>query len=630
VRPATRRDAVAARRRGARRLPRADALAGGALGATCDTSWASAASGFWDIAGNWTAGVPDNAKNACITVSGTYTVTVRGYGRSAAGITLGGSSGQQTLKIAGDGTNGGAYLALPNQGSASDGVLANGRVVLTSSNATYYAELNGGSKVLTNNGQISVDAGAGGARYLYGGVNNTATGTVTVNQATDSNQSGQWTNAGTITIAAGAALTDIGPLTTTGTLTIGTGATFSQTGNFSWPSGPITNNGSLTAYAGSFTTGTGSVTGNKVVLLNKALSPNGSGAATLVLHGLGNTLATDIAAGYPLTIEGNAVDGSAVLASSADRTSNAPIHLTSTDPGQYAELSSGSNVLTNNASLIVDAGAGGPRYVYGGVNNTATGKVTVNQTTEGNGIAWTSAGKVTVAGGKTLQLGTVSLTLNGGTLSGNGTVQANVTNVAGNVTPGGSPGKLTISGDYTQQTKGKVTVDIKGASPGQFDVLAVTGAATLTGTLVLKPDPAFTGTVGQQFPVLTAASYSGTFTKLSKAVIDANAGTYYQPTYPGGAPTLVVTQATFSAPASGARGAQITVSGTGWIPGKKVTISLTDSLLVTTILKSVTANVSGSFSTSVTIPTGAETGNGTISAKGAITALTMTRTITIT
>ena len=173
-------------------------------------------------------------------------------------------------------------------------------------------------------------------------------------------------------------------------------------------------------------------------------------------------------------------------------------------------------------------------------------------------------------------------------------------------------------------------MDIEGASPGQFDVLAITGAATLTGTLVLKPAPTFTGTVGQTFPVLTAGSYSGTFTRLSKAVIDANAGTYYQPTYPGGAPTLLVTQASFSAPASGARGAQITVSGTGWIPGKKVTISLTDSALVTTTLKSVTANGSGSFSTSVTIPAGAATGNATISAKGAITALTMTRTISIT
>src|SRR5437773_7922550 len=94
--------------------------AGGAAGATCDTSWASAASGFWDLPGNWTSGVPDGTKNACITLAGTYAVTVRGSA-GAAGITLGGSSGQQTLQLVGDATNGSATLTLVSQGSASDG-----------------------------------------------------------------------------------------------------------------------------------------------------------------------------------------------------------------------------------------------------------------------------------------------------------------------------------------------------------------------------------------------------------------------------------------------------------------------------------------------------------------------------
>ena len=69
--------------------------------------------------GNWTGGVPDGTKNACITLAGTYAVTVRGSA-GAAGITLGGSSGQQTLQLVGDATNGSATLTLVSQGSASD------------------------------------------------------------------------------------------------------------------------------------------------------------------------------------------------------------------------------------------------------------------------------------------------------------------------------------------------------------------------------------------------------------------------------------------------------------------------------------------------------------------------------
>jgi len=38
-----------------------------------------------------------------------------------------------------------------------------------------------GSNVLANNGQVVVDVGAGGQRFLYGGINTTATGTVTIN-----------------------------------------------------------------------------------------------------------------------------------------------------------------------------------------------------------------------------------------------------------------------------------------------------------------------------------------------------------------------------------------------------------------------------------------------------------------
>src|SRR5204863_267312 len=133
----------------------------------------------------------------------------------------------------------------------------------------------------------------------------------------------------------------------------------------------------------------GSATGNPLLLQTKTLSPNGTGSASLIVHGA-STLASDIAAGYPLTLEGSAADGGASLSYNADRTSNAPIHLTSTSASQNAFLNGNSSVLTNNASLTVDAGAGGPRLLYGGVNNPVGHTVAVNQATDSNNAGqWT-------------------------------------------------------------------------------------------------------------------------------------------------------------------------------------------------------------------------------------------------
>ena len=82
---------------------------------TCDVSWASAVSGEWGDATKWTGGVvPDTTKKVCITVAGTYTVSVQG-GQSAAGVTLGGATGTQTLEIDGTNLNAGPRPADPGR-----------------------------------------------------------------------------------------------------------------------------------------------------------------------------------------------------------------------------------------------------------------------------------------------------------------------------------------------------------------------------------------------------------------------------------------------------------------------------------------------------------------------------------
>ncbi|MFW5798194.1 MAG: PEP-CTERM sorting domain-containing protein [Planctomycetota bacterium] len=70
----------------------------------------------------------------------------------------------------------------------------------------------------------------------------------------------------------------------------------------------------------------------------------------------------------------------------------------------------------------------------------------------------------------------------GGVVGGVGTIEGNVINLGGYVTPGLSPGTLTIEGDYVNQD-GELVMEIAGYGPGQYDKLIVTGQFTPGGTL---------------------------------------------------------------------------------------------------------------------------------------------------
>ena len=87
----------------------------------------------------------------------------------------------------------------------------------------------------------------------------------------------------------------------------------------------------------------------------------------------------------------------------------------------------------------------------------------------------------------------------GGRLTGVGTINGDVTNGGGSVgdtgevSPGTSPGTLTVNGDYEQVTGGTLTIDIEGEGDGQFDVLNVIGSGDidLGGAVALKPSTAW-------------------------------------------------------------------------------------------------------------------------------------------
>jgi alpha-tubulin suppressor-like RCC1 family protein len=114
-----------------------------------------------------------------------------------------------------------------------------------------------------------------------------------------------------------------------------------------------------------------------------------------------------------------------------------------------------------------------------------------------------------------LSLAGVSLTnQSGGTLAGDGVialVAATATNL-GIISPGQSPGTLTVFGDVSNGASASLRVELGGLSSGtQSDLLDVEGNAEIGGGLVVSLINGFTPGDGDRIPILTASSLSGTF-----------------------------------------------------------------------------------------------------------------------
>lgn len=120
------------------------------------------------------------------------------------------------------------------------------------------------------------------------------------------------------------------------------------------------------------------------------------------------------------------------------------------------------------------------------VNKTGGGRVNVNNLLHSGG-------------------GTVNVVE--GVLGGNGAVGGNVNNQSGGtVAPGASIGILDVAGNYAQSSGATLAIELAGATTGSFDVLNVTGTATLAGVLNIALIDRFSPTNGQMFEVLTAAN----------------------------------------------------------------------------------------------------------------------------
>ncbi|HRP61991.1 MAG TPA: hypothetical protein PK400_01710 [Phycisphaerales bacterium] len=111
--------------------------------------------------------------------------------------------------------------------------------------------------------------------------------------------------------------------------------------------------------------------------------------------------------------------------------------------------------------------------------------------------------------------GLASLQVTGGIVEGEGAIEGPVNNTGGVISPGFSPGILSVigsSGNYNQSSNGVLFIEIDGETPGtEHDRLAVSGTASLGGRLMLDFHPELDLEVNDEFEIVTATTVTGKF-----------------------------------------------------------------------------------------------------------------------
>jgi len=206
-----------------------------------------------------------------------------------------------------------------------------------------------------------------------------------------------------------------------------------------------------------------------------------------------------------------------------------------------------------NTAILAVADAPTGTTITGTLNVTGGGQVTTNSnagigqfagntgmaTINNPGSAWNIAGSLTLGGagqgtlnvmnGGSVSVGTTLSIASTGKVTGNGTISGNVSNSAGTVSPGASPGVLTISGNYTQGAGGKLQIELGGTTAGtNYDRLAISTAASLNGmlevSLVNDFVPMPTAAADVSFDILDWTNVSGKFSTLQLPALAAPAG----------------------------------------------------------------------------------------------------------
>jgi hypothetical protein len=479
--------------------------AGAAPSASCTDSWKAATSGVWGLAANWTNGIPTNTDSVCITLPGSYTVTLAPWsfgtadpnndGANIVSLTLGaaGGAGTQTLDIVGQGSTSNSNEQVSTTFLSITGpsmIAAHGALILDSTDGGStlpgnpqggYAALSGGGAV-TNYGQIETE------------VQNTKNKTANITQIAPSltiESSGSLhdlsggldadniTNDGSATLGASASLV------LSGLQGFGSGASFTNDGK-------VVNGGSIVAdqSGGDITWSQlgGSISGNAVTLEGNTKLVDKAGAAKFLVDLIGATLTGTVPAGQTITVVGAAYNASG-----------------NEYYGTTLSLDGGS--VTNDGTMILDAvgnakASGGPVTINNGTLRNY-GTITANV----QDPAWSvqvqtpltnaHSGSITVSRGSLVDSA-------GGTATNDGTIRV-------------APGALFILNNGTSLTSkpdGNIALEIRDATNlGQFQL----NSGTFKASGTLTPTLAGHAAANTDFHLfqLTGGSFNGTFTRVA-------------------------------------------------------------------------------------------------------------------
>jgi autotransporter-associated beta strand protein len=495
------------------------------------------------------AGVVDNGTfDIGATTSGADITTLSGLGKVALGAktltltkakgdfagSIGGTgglsvaAGDETLSGAESyaGTTGiaaGATLALTGAGSiaASRGVAANGVFDIAATPA--------GATITTLSGNGSVTLGAetltlANASTSFGGAIS-GTGGLTV-AAGEQTLTGNNPYTGVTSIAAGARLI------LTGNASIGASSDVIDNGVFDI-SGENDGGTTVNALTGDGSVDVGADTLN-VVDETGTFDGTLTGTGSLNIEGGKLTLPT-LANNTPYQGQVNVNNSTATVTQNSANELAGPVNLNNGTLNAPEAVS-----LAQNISVTGNSTINGP--AMGGESPDGSDSATLTGDLSGSGILNTTGnvidnGSGGATGGGDVQSGTFEVgdanhpnTVFDGNfmvgngrpdaiLRGHGTIDGDVTNT-GNVFPGGSIGTLTITGNYKQEAKGELTIEVTpdNTRPGiTYDRLAVGGKASIAGTLALQVDPvAGQYVVGKIYTgVLKAGSLTGQFSTLA-------------------------------------------------------------------------------------------------------------------
>jgi fibronectin-binding autotransporter adhesin len=449
----------------------------------CTNSWKSATSGSWFEGANWSKGtVPAAEEEVCITVSGTYTVTLAqttGGTVSVGSLTVGGETGAQTLVV---GSTCSANAALSTTSGLANGT--HGAVTLTNSDGCGDSVTLSGP--ITNAGTLTSEPAHGGQRTIQGNLTNT--GTLAINVNTSYNGKGAaLANEGALDLAEGTALT----VSNEGSVTNGAGGKIAATGSADVLVGSGT----------SFTEGAGTTSGTKPVIVDDAtLIYTGTGASTIALHGA-SKLSGNLAAAQSLSIESTC--GENVTATTEASFTNAgSITLTNSEGcGNNAALAIAAGTLTNSGKLTTEPAHGGQRTIQGNITNTGTLAIKVNTSYNGKGAALDNEGALNLAEGIALTVSNEGSVTNGsgGSISGGATSDVTM----------GSGTKFVENAGTTTGTKPVIVDDATLSYTGAGkSLIALHGASKLSGSLAAAQSLSIESTCGEHATATAEASFT--------------------------------------------------------------------------------------------------------------------------